>query len=170
MVDALRGQYWLFWRMEQLHKVFMFNIWLIFGAHMVTDKQFALKISWSYKPKAEIDKWSRELDRRSEGFIYPAVIATHRLKLYHITPNSHIAESSSQGSVRDAQLRICQLVDTYALIILHTGAVRAWSRLLKAGSVHLPELQTLQNKHPWSQKLRGSCFLVTKQFSVKEKK
>lgn len=41
---------------------------------MVTGKQFALKISQSYKPKAETDKRSRELDRRFERFIY---LATH---------------------------------------------------------------------------------------------
>ena len=44
---------------------------------MVTDKQFALKISQSYKARAEIEERSWELDRRFEGFIYVAVIATH---------------------------------------------------------------------------------------------
>lgn len=43
---------------------------------MFTDKQFALKISQSYKPEAEINKRTWELDRRFEGFIYLTVIAT----------------------------------------------------------------------------------------------
>jgi len=50
---------------------------------------------------------------------------SHRLKLHHIAPNSHVAESLLQSSVPDAQPRTYRLGDTYTLIVLHTSAVRA---------------------------------------------
>lgn len=70
----------------------MFNIGLIFGAHMVTDKQFPLKISQSYKHRTETDKRSQEVDRRFKVFIYLAVIATQTQTTPHCSQQPHCRE------------------------------------------------------------------------------
>lgn len=100
MDDALCGQLWLFWWIKRLHKVFMLNICLVFAAHMFTDKQFALKISQIYKPEAEINKRSLELDRRFEGFIYLAVVATQTQNCTTSLPTATLQKSWCRAQCR----------------------------------------------------------------------
>lgn len=123
---ALHGQQCLFWWMEQLYKVCMINVWLTFSAHMVTNKQLALKISQSYKPMAEIAKRTKA--------------ARWKIWRIHLSCSDYNSDRQIQTAPKSSQQPICrelgmmqnaqestyQLVDTCALIILHSGAASTW--------------------------------------------
>lgn len=95
MGGALHGQQCLFWWMEQLYKVCMLNVWLTFFAHMVTDKQLAIKISQSYKPMAEIAKRTKAARWKIWGIHLPCsdCNSDRQIQLHWTAPNSQSVES-----------------------------------------------------------------------------